>query len=136
MVDLRTGAGKPTISIDFYKQLFETAASFDELLQNTTGEHFHILSDDHCSRLLAYVYVLGGGNEAVVINGKLNAHIKEAQRRANLFGGKFPNTAFLPSIQKYVKELEEWINSKGEIKKPKWFQNFETVYSLKHNNVG
>jgi hypothetical protein len=65
-----------------------------------------MMSDDFCSKLLAYVYVMGGGNEAVVMHSGLNAGIRIAQEKANIKGGEIPNAKLLPLIQERIKELE------------------------------
>jgi hypothetical protein len=76
----------------------------------------NMLSDDLCCKLLAYTYVMGGGNEAVVYNVKMNTDIKIAQDRLNLHGGEVPNQELLPLLQQRIKELEkdmekcEWLD--------------------------
>lgn len=45
------------------------------------------MENEFACKLLAYVYAMGGGNEAVVLHKELNAGIKEAQKMLNLYGG-------------------------------------------------
>lgn len=74
-----------------------------------------MMSDGFAAKLLAYVYVLGGGNEAVVYHTGLNAGIKIAQQKFNLYGGQVPNVKLLGLLQQRIKEIEanekvEWLN--------------------------
>ena len=89
-----------------YERLMETAAEFG----------LKVISDDMCCKVLAWLYVLGGGYE-VSYNTKLLADIEYAQRRINLFGGETPDAALCKLLQTRVKELKkkqaDWI---GEIK--------------------
>lgn len=48
-----------------------------------------IISDDLCCKVLAWLYVLGGGYE-VNYNTKLLVDIKYAQRRLNIEGSAIP----------------------------------------------
>jgi hypothetical protein len=43
-----------------------------------------ILSDDKCCRLLAWLYVRGGGREEAVFDGRLNGAFLYAQKRLGL----------------------------------------------------
>jgi hypothetical protein len=84
-----------------------------------------MMSDEFAARLLAYLYVMGGGNESVVLHGALNAGIRIAQEKFKLKGGQRPDGAGITLIQKYVAELEssyafetgyqaEWLDEIGE----------------------
>jgi hypothetical protein len=84
-----------------------------------------IVSDDKCCRLLAWLLVHGGGNEAVTVNLKLNADVLEAQKRLNLFGGERPNTELLPLLQAYIKE--------AETSNPDWIADLCKYYGLNLN---
>lgn len=72
---------------------------------------FTMMSDEFAAKLLAYVYVMGGGNEAVVYHKSMNADIHIAQQKANLYGGSIPNLEMIPLINKYIKELEKSMDS-------------------------
>lgn len=80
-----------------------------------------MMTDDFAAKLLAYVYVMGGGNEAVVLHKGLNAGIGVAQQKANLKGGEIPNAKMLPLIQMYIKELE--LAEKNPAHKEYWYKN-------------
>lgn len=64
------------------------------------------MSDDDCCKLLAWLLVLGGGDESVVYNTVLNCRILKAQKRLNIGGGCMPNMKLLPLLSKRTKELE------------------------------
>ena len=66
-----------------------------------------MLTDDFACKLLAYVYVMGGGNEAVTLHTGLNAAIAMAQEKLNIKGGEIPNARLLPLLQAKIKELEQ-----------------------------
>jgi hypothetical protein len=65
-----------------------------------------MFSDDFCCKLLAWVYIFGGGNEAVTLNKTMHDTIKVAQDRLNLHGGEVPNAKLLPLLQRYMKEAD------------------------------
>lgn len=64
-----------------------------------------MMSDEFAAKLLAYVYVCGGGNEMVVYHEGLNAGIAIAQQKFNIFGGEIPKP-YAMMIKWYVTELE------------------------------
>lgn len=85
---------------------------------NTVGQSMY--SDDFCCKLLAWVYIYGGGNEVVTQNKGMFGAIQVAQKRLNLMGGEIPNAALLPTLQEYMKQAEyhekgvepaEWVNT-------------------------
>lgn len=65
-----------------------------------------MLSDDFAAQLLAYTYVMGGGNEAVTLHQGLHAGIMIAQEKFNIKGGEVPDSNCVKLIAKYIKELE------------------------------
>jgi hypothetical protein len=73
-----------------------------------------MMSDDFAAKLLAYVSVMGGGNEAVVTNKKLLAGIGIAQQKFNIKGGEVPDANGITLFQKYVAELETYIKESKE----------------------
>lgn len=79
-----------------------------------------MMRDDFAAKLLAYVYVMGGGNEAVTLHEGLHAGIRIAQEKFNLKGGEIPDSNGISLIQKYVYELERkelhcpWLSEIGE----------------------
>ncbi len=93
---------------------------FYEALLNTSNQcGLKVLSDDFCCKLLAWLYVFGGGNEMVLYNKKLRTEIQHAQKRLNIFGGECVNKDLLELLQQRTKEcggdalnpiLPEWID--------------------------
>ena len=79
-----------------------------------------MMRDEFAAKLLAYVYVMGGGNEAVTIHEGLHAGIRIAQEKFNIKGGEIPSATGILLIQKYVYELEKkelhcpWLSEIGE----------------------
>jgi len=78
------------------------------------------INADFACKLLAYTYVMGGGNKAVVLNPAMNAGIGMATQLLNLKGGEIPNADLLPNLQQRIAELEEdmentaWLPEIGE----------------------
>jgi hypothetical protein len=66
-----------------------------------------MLNADYAAQLLAYLYIYGGGNEAVVYNTRLNSDIAIAQEKFKIKGGETPDINGVKLIKKYVKELTE-----------------------------
>lgn len=87
----------------------------------------NMLSDDTCCKVLAYLYVMGGGNEAVVYNTKLNTDIKIAQDRMNLHGGEIPNEEVLPLLRQRIFELDTFQEDCV------WLPHFLFRYGMKIN---
>jgi hypothetical protein len=79
---------------NFREQLYETARQVG----------IKVLSDDDCCRVLAWLYVYGGGKENTVVDDHLRTDILEAQKRLNIFGSeKLNRLIFL--MKKYVREI-------------------------------
>lgn len=83
-----------------------------------------MMRDDFAAKLLAYVYVMGGGNEAVTVHEGLHSGIRIAQEKFNLKGGEVPDINGILLIQKYVYELEH-----KELHCP-WLSEIEERYNL------
>jgi hypothetical protein len=75
-----------------------------------------MMTVNFAAKLLAYVYVMGGGNEAVVQHEGLNAGIAIAAQKFNIRGGEIPKAKFIPVIRAFIHELERlgdntpWLN--------------------------
>lgn len=82
-------------------QTFQLAQQLEEAF-NQIGT----LSMNFAAKLLAYVYVMGGGNEAVVYNEGLNAGIAIAAQKFNIKGGCVPMMKSIPVIRAFIHELE------------------------------
>ena len=97
-----------------------------EIAFNSIGVSLYpYLTDDYCCRLLAWLYVHGGGVEATVQSPSLNGDILLAQKRLNIYGGETPNAALILTMQGFIKELE-----KNE--QCTWLDEICKRYNLKH----
>lgn len=83
-----------------------------------------MMSNEFAAKLLAYVYVMGGGNEAVTLHQGLNAGIGIAQQKFNIIGGEIPNQEGVLLIQKYIKELEQ------NMEETEWLEEIFKRYNL------
>jgi hypothetical protein len=100
---------------DFREQLYAAAESAG----------LKIISDDKCCRLLAWLYVYGGGNEQPVIDGRLRNMFLSAQRRLNLLGGERPDVELLPVLQEYINSITDYKNPL------EWVLELEKEYNMK-----
>ncbi|MDR1398645.1 MAG: hypothetical protein LBJ41_01805 [Treponema sp.] len=98
------------------------------------------ISDDFCCRILAYLYVYGGGNEQVIFNDRLRTDIFEAQKRLGLNhpeGDNMPNVDLLPVLKEYIKsitggnEYKFWFENREYDTPPEWVIEFEKRYKIK-----
>lgn len=88
-----------------------------------------MMNNEFAAKLLAYLYVMGGGNEAVVLHQGLNAGIMIAQQKFNLKGGEIPSAEGVKLIQQYIKELE------ATMEDTPWLQEIFTRYHLDPKKV-
>jgi hypothetical protein len=65
-----------------------------------------MMSTEFAAKLLAWTLKYGGGNEAVTMHSGLNAGIRIAQTKFNLFGGEIPTLEDVQAFNKYHNELE------------------------------
>lgn len=63
---------------------------------------------DTAARLLAVLYVHGGGHEEMVMNRKFTNEMKYIQRRYGIEGGQKPDPQVVNLVQHYVTELEQY----------------------------
>lgn len=106
---------------DFYEKLHATAENAG----------LKILSDEHCCKLLAWLYAFGGGDESVVFNYKLNVDIKTAQKRLNIEGGETPNAELLPILQGYLREVNPFFTEPQKpVTQPEWVKEICKYYGL------
>jgi hypothetical protein len=80
-------------------------SDWEQLYATAESASLKILSDDKGCRLLAWLYVYGGGNEQTVVDERLRNALLYAQRRLNLLGDERPNIELLPVLQKYIKSI-------------------------------
>jgi hypothetical protein len=99
--------------IDLRQSLYDTALSAG----------IPIISGNKCCRILAWLYIYGGGNEQV-IEGKLNTAILYSQKRLNLLGGEMPDLELLPILQDYIKSIANYYNP------PEWVNELEAEYKI------
>lgn len=69
------------------------------------------LRPDTCCRLMAILHTLGASMECFTQDRKILADVRYAQKRLNLLGGETPDPEWLPVLQGYVRELEEFYNN-------------------------
>lgn len=103
-------------------QTFQLAQQFEEAF-NSIGAS--MMSMNFAAKLLAYVYVMGGGNEAVVYHESLNAGIAIAAQKFHIKGGERPVAKSIPVIRAFINELER----KGN--KTPWLKDIYKRYNLK-----
>lgn len=84
---------------------------YEEYVKNLETFGIKPLSDDICCRILAILYVFGGGDEAFTHNKKLLTDVQYAQRRLNLDGSERPNAPLCEKMKEYVKELEKAVKN-------------------------
>lgn len=109
---------------EFYEDLFR------RIQRTAKGTGMKLISDEHCCKLLAWLYAYGGGTEAVTLNFVLNEDIKYAQKRLNIIGGDIPNTELLPLLQKYMREIDAFKSGAAK-KQPAWVKEICKYYRLK-----
>lgn len=63
---------------------------------------------DTAARLMAVLYVHGGGHEEMVMNRKFTNEMRYIQRRYGIEGGQRPDAEVVGLIQHYVRELEQY----------------------------
>ena len=107
-------------------QNFQLAQQLEEAF-NQVGAS--MMSLNFAAKLLAYVYVMGGGNEAVCYNEALNAGIAIAQQKFNIKGGETPMLKSIPVIKAFIKELE----CLGD--DCPWLQQIYSRYNIKNKIV-
>ena len=82
---------------------FILAGQLEEAFNKLGGS---MMSNDFAAKLLAWLYMFGGGNEAVTLHQGLNSGIAIAQEKFKIKGGCVPDTEGVILINKYIKELE------------------------------
>ena len=68
---------------------------------------------DTAARLMAVLYVHGGGHEEMVMNRKFTNEMRYIQRRYGIEGGQRPDAEVVSLIQHYVRELEQYEGEHG-----------------------
>ena len=99
-------------------ETFKLAQQLEEAF-NSVGSS--MMSMNFAAKLLAYVYVMGGGNEAVVYNEALNAGIAIAAQKFHIKGKS------IPVIRAFISELER----KGE--DTPWLSAIYNRYNIRYH---
>jgi len=68
------------------------------------------ITTDTSARIMAIVYVHGGGEEEMVLNLKFVNDVQYIQDRFGIQGGETPDRDFVALLQHYVRELESYLN--------------------------
>lgn len=80
------------------------------------------ITTDTSARLMAIVYVHGGGEEEMVLNRKFTNDVQYIQRRFHIQGGERPDAGFARLLQEYVRSLEHYMKEHRSDKTaiPEW----------------
>lgn len=87
------------------------------------------LADSTCCKLMAILYVFGGGKEEFTHHNKFLADVGYAQKRLNISGGEIPDQELIPALQKYINELTP-DGMQGEWRKPQWALELMIRYDI------
>lgn len=98
---------------------------YERLVATASQCGLKIISDDLCCKVLAWLYVMGGGYE-VGHNSKLLSDIRYAQKQLNICGGEIPNPELCETLRARIKELE----SSRQDCRPEWLYELQKRYSL------
>ena len=69
------------------------------------------ITTDTSARILAIVYVHGGGEEDMVLNRKFTNDVRYIQQRFHIQGGEVPDQGFARLMRHYVTELETYLKA-------------------------
>ena len=83
------------------------------------------ITTDTSARIMAVMYVHGGGEEEMVLNQKFVNDVKYIQRRFRIQGGEAPDETFVLTMQHYVRQLEQHLeeckhNNVTDTQIPEW----------------
>lgn len=83
------------------------------------------ITTDTSARIMAVMYVHGGGEEEMVLNQKFVNDVKYIQRRFHIQGGEVPDENFVRIMQQYVRQLEQHLeeckrNNVSDTQIPEW----------------
>ena len=108
-------------------------ALYRRMAQTAEQVGINVRSDEHCAKLLAWLYAYGGSSEAVVFNVKLNTDIQLAQQRFNLSGGQRPDPNKISILRKYLKEVDP-ILRRIHHNHPSWVAEIQKIYGIHGSN--
>lgn len=66
------------------------------------------ITTDTSARIMAIIYVHGGGEEEMVLNKKFINDVQYIQRRFKIQGGEVPRAEFVEVMRGYIKRLERY----------------------------
>lgn len=105
--------------------------NFDEtfykaMLRTGDAVGMSIIPLHKAARLMAIIYVWGGGDEQFTSSPKLKADVEYIQEKYQLYGTGTPPVDFVLALQKDVKDLEDYITThKHEAGQcPEWAKQF------------
>ena len=102
------------------KQLYDTAFAAG----------IPIISIDKCCRLMAWVYVFGGGCEQVVFDHRLNSSITYAQKRLGIEGCNAPQGEHAAAIRGYIESITTKDRYTPKKDLPNWVFELEKEYKI------
>ena len=80
------------------------------------------ITTDTSAKIMAIVYVHGGGEEEMVLNQKFVNDVQYIQRRFHIQGGEVPDAEFVGIMNGYVMQLLQYMKDKeyGDTHIPDW----------------
>ena len=83
------------------------------------------ITKDTSAKIMAIVYVHGGGEEEMVLNQKFVNDVQYIQRRFHIQGGEVPDAEFVGIMNDYILQLVRYIKdctdaSKSGTRIPEW----------------
>lgn len=102
-------------------------SDYEKLLATALQCGLKIISDDFCCKLLAWLYVYGGGREETTQDGKMRDEIIYAQSRLNLYGGEAPDKELSGRLRQYIDEC----GPVSHPARPCWVDEIDKRYGIK-----
>lgn len=93
---------------------------YSDWLQAFSEVGISAISDDTCAKLLAILYVFGGGQEFFCFNQKCVADVQYATKKFNIGGSKTPTKDGVVLIKKYVADLLDGKDYLSATKPKQW----------------
>lgn len=90
--------------------------NYEMVLEASLLAGIPMINTDTSAKILAVIYVLGGGEEKIVYNPKLIADIRYIQKRFHIDGSETPSKDIIPMLREYVANLSDksqdhqWVN--------------------------
>lgn len=104
--------------IDFYKQILQTAQSFNALCRDSVdGGEFLLIGRDTAAKILSVVY-LQGGDERMVLSPKLRADLEYIQDSYGIHGCQSVDLELAMNVKYYITMLERHVKEHSDW--PSW----------------